>query len=144
MQKGCCVSATSRWVASLLLAGGLVMMSGCTSLGGAGATPEEIVAKRAVARWQAVIAGDWESAYSYATSAYRAAVNLESYKGRIAGPVIRKAAEAKSVSCQESSCEVVLRMTYEPAGRRGFGELTTEFSERWVEEDGRWYIFQRF
>lgn len=140
-QLKCFGSWAGRRLALLSLAGILV---GCSALGEIGKTPEEIVAARAEARWRAVIAGQWETAYSFATSAYRAAVDLDGFKGRIAGPVIRKAAEAQSVTCSEGSCEVVIRMTYEPAGRRGFGEIKTDFSERWVEEEGRWFIHQRF
>ena len=138
------VPSSSRLRALAMVFGALMMLAGCAVSGGKGATPEEIVARNAVARWQAIIAGDWKSAYSYGSSAYRTAVSLDSFRGGIAGAAVRKAVELRSVLCEESSCKVVVKMTYQYALRPGFGDLSTEFEESWIEDDGKWVIYQRF
>ena len=120
----------------------IVATAGCTAFNTAGEPPEQLVTQQAEQRWQAIIAGDWKTAYSYASPAYREAVTLEGFKASVNGPVRRKAVKVKSVECSEASCTVVLGMRYEPM-MPGYGEMQTEFDEKWVEQDGRWYIYQR-
>lgn len=134
--------AAGNAVRRLFLFAAAVSLTACASLQEIGKTPEEIVAMRAASRWNAIIAGEWETAYSYATSGYRGAVDLKGFIGRTSGMANRKSVDIRSVKCEASSCEVVVGMTYVPA-QPGFGELTTEFSERWVEEEGRWFVHLR-
>ena len=120
------------------------VLAGCSSVGEIVQTPEQIVTERAQARWLAVIAGKWETAYSFATPAFRAAVDLESFANRLRGSATRKSVEVKSAACAETTCDVVLELAFEPAIKRGYGLLKTDLTERWVKEEGRWYIYLRY
>ncbi len=139
--KGFAARAVSKSVAML---SGVVLLSACAGLQEMGKTPEELVRMRAESRWQAIIAGDWESAYSFSTPAFRSAVGLAAFTDRLRGAANRKGVEIRSVTCQQATCDVVLRLVFQPLMPRGHGELTTDMNERWVEVAGRWYVYQRF
>jgi hypothetical protein len=118
------------------------LVTGCAGLSNIGKTPEEIIATRADARWKAIIAGDWKSAYQYTTPAYRETITQAHYQGYIGSAVIRKAVEVKGVKCEEATaCDATLHMTYTPVMMRRIGDITTVVTERWVDIDGEWYIY---
>ncbi|MDR2690140.1 MAG: hypothetical protein LBB76_10340 [Azoarcus sp.] len=118
-------------------------VAGCATVSNIGKTPEEIVAARSTARWQAIIGNDWKTAYQYTTPAFRETLPQEQYQGFIGATVIRKSAEAVKVKCEEATaCDVTVRMAHEPVMIR-VGEIVSNFPERWVEVDGEWYIYHR-
>lgn len=118
------------------------LLAGCTSLPSPVA-PEVSVAARAKARWEAVIAGNWQQAYEFATPAYRAAVSVDSFRARTAGPVQHKSVEVRSVKCESAVCELKLMIGFAPL-QKGFPDLNTELGERWVLEEGEWWRFETF
>lgn len=124
---------TSALLASLFL-------GGCAGLD-MGKAPEQIVAERAVARWNAVIANKWDEAYAYATPGYRAANSVEAYQARIQSAVIRReAVEVSRVECpQADACTATLVLSYQSV-MPGYPRLSTQFTERWILDDGKWYI----
>jgi hypothetical protein len=147
---------------------GTFFLAGCASL--PEAPPEETVARRARARWDAVIANDWKTAWSYTSPAFRARFTPENYARYIGGHVRRNGAEVLRVIClrpeekpleppqeppQEqapppppppvdiTACDATIRMPHNLL-MPGVRELTSEFPERWVkDEDGKWYIYHR-
>lgn len=120
------------------------VLAGCAATG-VGKTPEQIVAERAAARWQAIIANEWKDAYAYATPGYRAATSVEVFQGTTANAAIRReAAEVIRVDCpQADNCNAVVRLAYQPV-MPGYPVMKTDVTERWIEEDGRWYIHLPF
>lgn len=121
----------------------LALMAGCATPGGP-KTPEEIVGERAEARWNALVAGDWKTAYSFATPAYRNAIDVEGFRQRTGGQGGWLGAEVRSVVCEEDVCNVLVRLGFRPILPRGIPELHTDYEERWVYDDGSWWIFQRY
>ncbi|WP_418647476.1 hypothetical protein ACNQFN_21105 [Thauera butanivorans] len=117
----------------------VLALGGCAALDSR--TPEQIVAERAAARWEAIIANDWQAAYEYATPGYRAANKLEAYQGRLQSAVIRRQGiEVSGVECpQADSCTATLLLAYQPL-QPGFPSMKTRMTERWILEEGRWYI----
>jgi hypothetical protein len=108
------------------------------------ANPEEVVRARAQARWDALIAGRWEQAYSYATPAYRAAVDLYGFRSKLDKLIKRKSAEVTSVTCEESAlCKVKIRLRF-AVQLDDMGDITTVFEERWVAESGEWWRYESF
>lgn len=144
---------------------GAFLLAGCVSL--SDAPPEEIVARRAQARWDAVIANDWKTAWNYTTPAFRARFTAENYAGLIGGHVQRNGVEVLKVACtrpeeqtqpqeQEepappgeqpppveiTACIATIRLRHVLPIARDAGEISTNFPERWVkDEDGKWYIY---
>lgn len=104
---------------------------------------EEIVQERASQRWRALIAKDWETAYGFSSPSYRSLVGLADYKGRHAAVVNYLRAEVSDVKCQDTSCELRVSVRFSPM-QKGFGEVATSFSERWVKDGQGWWLFQAF
>lgn len=115
-------------------------LGGCAALD-VGKTPERIVAERAAARWNAIIANDWQAAYEYATLGYRATNDVFAYRGSILSAVIRRQGiEVSDVECsQVDSCTATLLLSYQPV-TPGFPSMNTRFTERWILDGGQWYI----
>ena len=133
---------TPAALAATLLAA--LVLGGCAATG-VGKTPEQIVAERAAARWQAIIANQWPNAYEYATPGYRAATSVEVFQGTTVNAAIRReTAEVVRVECsQADSCTATVRLTYQPI-MPGYPRMSTELNERWMLDDGTWYIHLPF
>lgn len=127
------------------LAASALLLQGCQGLGLVEQVPpEELVTQRAQARWDALIAGEWEKAYAFNTPAYRESVDLFTFRSRNGAPPAKlKGAKAVGAKCDESSCDVTMQVSFEPL-QPGFPELTTEHSERWVQSEGKWWRFEKF
>ena len=122
---------------------GAALLAGCMASTQSRPAPEDEVRLRAQARWNAVVAGDWQKAYNFATPAYREAVDLAGFRGRSASPVTFKSAEVVSVKCEESACEVRMRVGFAPI-QRGFPDLSSTLDERWVNEGDEWWRYEKF
>ncbi len=126
-------------VVGLCLAGS--MLSACTAL--SPRTPEEIVHERAQARWEALIAGEWEKAYSFSAPSYRALVDFKRYRGRIGGAVSWTGVEVVKVACEAEACTATIRIDYKMAPISRDGVSSTHVDETWILEDGAWWWHQR-
>ncbi|GHT86030.1 hypothetical protein AGMMS49543_18450 [Betaproteobacteria bacterium] len=131
----------------VLAAAGLVASLGaCSGLSELGKTPEEIVALRSQARWDAIFANNWETAYSYATPAYRERVDLKAYRALHGSDVDRKGARVAKVNCESAeACVATVTISFTmPQLPKRTTPLETSFDERWLlGEDGRWYLLHR-
>lgn len=123
------------------MAGLVLALSGCAGLFGPPPTAEQIVRQRAEARWQALVAQDWETAYSFATPAYRSAIDLAGFRARHQGGAAKwKGVKPATADCKEASCDVNVTIVFEPTMQKGFGELSTTINEKWLLEDGQWWV----
>ena len=103
-------------------------------------TPEQIVAERAQARWDALLAGDFETAYSFASPSYRDIVDAVRFQQSLGGHASWLGAKVREVTCREDVCEAMVRLKYRsPLPPRM--EFETDDIERWLSEDGEWWIF---
>lgn len=110
---------------------------------GADATPEEIVKRRAQARWGALLAGDLDGAYGYASPAYRQMATAKQFKARFGAAVRWVDAVVDRVSCEEmEACEAVVMLTYRPVDPPGM-ETTRPLRETWILVNGEWWIHLR-
>lgn len=102
---------------------------------------EEVVRERAQARWDARLAGDVETAYSYASPAYRAAFDAKAFGERFGMGVAQwKSAAVKSVSCNGDVCDVEVHISYATTLMKG-RLIESDLNERWVREEGQWWIY---
>ena len=110
-----------------------------------GLSAEEIVARNATARWEAILAKDFRTAYGYLTSGTRAITTPEAYVKRMLGATIRwTGAKVESVECNEPDvCRAAVYITYMVRGAQaGMGEIEggNPVFEQWIRgDDGRWY-----
>lgn len=117
-----------------------LLCSGCAIL--KPEPPEEVVARRATERWQALIRGDFERAYRYYTPSFRKEVDLKSFAlEKRKGVGVWQAARVEQVECPERErCRVLVRVkTRFVHPRYGPIESETPVEERWVYKDGKWW-----
>lgn len=125
----------------------LMMVIGMTALLAACSEPprppEEIVAERAQARWDALIAGDPASAYEYRTPGYREKASVTDHAVQYSRRgVTWTASEVRDVECAEARCEVEISIAYRADGAPGVlsgMEGRRSIKEIWLQIDGEWW-----
>lgn len=126
-------------------------------LGGCASSPEEAdkvgdwkdLEGRAMARWEAIIAGDYEAAYDYLSPGYRSGVSRQSYSRRYgATPVQRNSVEYQETICQsETRCEVRLMVGYAVENMLpGMDRVESKalVREDWILIQGAWFHAPEF
>src|SRR5262249_24928425 len=94
--KSVVFSVLRRLAATTLLGAVIVAVGACATL--EKRSPEEAVAERAKARWDALLKNDIKSAYEYLSPATRSTTSMERY-GRTITPGFWKAASVGKVKC---------------------------------------------
>lgn len=132
---------TSRWATLCASLAGAIVLTACASMGTA---PQDQVKQRATERWQALVAGEFDKAYSYNTPGFRALVTPAAYRGRTGSAVKWVGAEVTQVNCTEpAKCNVQIKLDYQPVlGGKIAGSYSTYLDESWLQEDSQWWIFQ--
>lgn len=107
-------------------------------------SPEQTVTQLAQQRWSHLIDGRWADAYAMLTPAYRALHPLREYQAGFKGAVGWKRANVTAVTCEPEKCDVRMELVVtNPMARRADDTLSTNFSETWLKEDGRWYHYEK-
>jgi len=120
----------------------LVMLAfaGC---GGEPRAPEEIVAERAQARWDALIERDFELARSYYSPGFRAQNTASGFASAMQGrPVRWDDARVDMVDCSRDKCTVKVNVTYTAIAAPGHladMQNTRPLNETWIELDSEWW-----
>lgn len=124
----------------LALAGAL---AGCAALGPA-APAEQLVSQLATKRWDALVAQDFDTAYSLAAPSYRQLTNADAYKKKKQGvPVKWLSAKVLRVKCEEKKCDVRIALESKPIVPFSYrGNIVSGLDESWVLEDGKWWILE--
>ena len=126
-----------------LVAVALLALSGCASTTPAG-TPEQVVAQLAQQRWAHLIDGNWASAYAMLTPAYRALHTQRDYQSSFKGAVTWRSTKVTATTCEPEKCEVRMELTISnPMARRADDTITTNFTETWLQDGGRWYHYEK-
>jgi len=107
--------------------------------------PAEVVEERAQARWQAMVARDFQGAWEYYTPGFREQMTAVEFEGEMARrPVQWTDAEVFEVNCadDEPRCEVRVRVDYQAqAAVPGVGMLKSKsgVTEIWLQIGGEWW-----
>ncbi|HET6565566.1 MAG TPA: hypothetical protein VFG52_09160 [Xanthomonadales bacterium] len=117
-----------------------LLLSACASTGSAKKNPVE---DRAQQRWDALLALDYDTAYSLYSPGYRSAnsrVDFEiSQRTRKIGIL---AAQVESSDCDADACTVSTNVQYRvgsPIPGVNKWESTSKVLERWVRTEGKWW-----
>lgn len=105
--------------------------------------PEQQVTEKAEERWQAMIDRDLERAYSFLSPAYRQAVPLDMYRGRIGSAVDWQDAKVESVDCRDEMCKVAVRVDYLHKSSMNRYDVSTLLEEKWILADNKWWYFMK-
>ena len=119
-------------------------LAGCASMSGGGKdlAPEAkqaLVTERINARWNALIKGDLDQAYTFMSAGSQEAMPLEVYKAKIK-PGMWRAVKIDSMHCEAEICQVKMTLTYDHRMMKG---VQTPFQETWILEKGNaWYVYR--
>lgn len=142
------ISGLKRFFASSLvtwlsLSALLVSVVGCSTMG-FGRSPEELVRERAAKRWEALVAGDFDSAYHYTTPSFRKVQVKGRYRNLFGNAARWTGAKIASVVCSQDACDV--QVSVEMQVFVGFTKGMPSFAvmnEKWVREEGEWWFFHK-
>lgn len=105
---------------------------------------EQAVERRALARWNALIAGDYEAAHGFISPGMRSLMPFEYYRSMLEGRALEwKAVDIQSVECDDTRCELKIRRTdiYVGLIQAMVGQETmSDITERWIKVDGQWWF----
>ena len=122
-----------RLTARVMLGVAMVALGACAALDPR--SPEEKVAERARARWDALLKKDIKGAYEYLSPAKRSTMTLERYGGTIT-PGFWKSATVGAVKCESAQvCSVETTIEYQFKGER----MSTPFKEKWINDGSNWW-----
>ena len=94
-------------------------------------------------RWAALIAGNYDKAWTYTQPSFRDLVKQANYRGRFGGAGEWRGVQVHSVTCAAERCEVRLRLTTRVMVPPFAGhELVGAIDEVWIREDGQWWYFE--
>jgi hypothetical protein len=118
----------------------LSILAGCATMMPA----EQVVEKRAMARWDALIKRDYAEAYKYLSPGYRSGVSVDHYeKSFIYKKVKWTSAKFIESKCEEKTCKVRISLGYTVYGAvpgvKAF-KSREPIEESWVRSGGSWYI----
>lgn len=126
----------------------MILVIACSLFGCAAATapvstqsPEERLAERARAYWEARKRRDLVAQYSFEQPFFRERVTLTAFvQGR--GATVVLAYEIKAIKVKEDAGLVSLRVTYRPSHTRLRGQFgsTSDFNQQWVYVEREWYL----
>ena len=132
----------SAGVKAVVVAVAAVTLAGCASVF-TPKPPEEAVRERATARWQALVAGQYDKAYQMLSPSYRGVTSQERYTAGLGGAAVWTGAEVIRVNCEPEKCTARVRIDAKPlAGPRYDGIISTGVDEIWVNEGGQWWLYQ--
>ena len=104
---------------------------------------DAVVAERAQARWDALLAGDYDTAYALYSPGYRSGISRTDFEIQYRLRKVRwKTAEYQSHECADNACTVHFMMTYTvnspvPGLKKYKGRSRVE--ESWVHTRGNWW-----
>ncbi len=117
-----------------------LLLGGCAT----GATKsEDQLVKRAQARWDALVTGDLETAYTYYSPGYRSSVSLIDYGVEMRTRRVQwTSAKYMDHLCEGSRCTVKFDVGYRisrPVPGMDDWNSDTTVEDTWIEVDGKWW-----
>jgi hypothetical protein len=132
----------TRLVTLILPAVGVLALAACAT-----APKTDPVVERAQARWDAVIAGDLETAYTYYSPGYRSSTSLIDYGVEMRTRKLRWTSAAyKSHSCEGDRCELHFDVAFRvprPVPGLTVYDGSDEVEETWIRSDGQWWYLPK-
>jgi len=119
-------------------------LAGCASMSGGGKdlapqAKQALVTERVNARWNALIRGNLDEAYTFMSAGSQEAMSLKLYKAKIK-PGMWRAVKIEGMDCDAEICYVRMTLTYDHQRMKG---IQTPFTETWILEKGNaWYVYR--
>jgi len=123
------------------------VLAGCASAPSApetAATPEAAIAQRAQARWDFLVAKNFDQAYTYITPAYRSLQTPQQYASRFGSGAAWKSAQVEKVSCESAQrCTATIKLEVVVLARGFTKPLESRMTETWLHDEGQWWFYQK-
>jgi hypothetical protein len=126
------------------IAGAMViaLVAGCASVAPA-PTVDEIIAERAQARWDALLARDYATAYSYYSPGFRSKASVTDLEIKVRMQRIRwTGAKYLDHTCTGDVCTVRVNVNYAvqaPVPGVSIWESVQKVEEQWIRTGGEWW-----
>lgn len=121
----------------------LLVLAGCATSSPTAAR-DALLQQRAQARWDAILARDYATAYSYMTPGYRSATSVTDFEISIRTRRVQYlSAEYKGHDCQEAVCTVKMAVGYKvvrPVAGLPEWKSDSLLEERWINSDDGWWF----
>jgi hypothetical protein len=127
----------------LLLSLVIAIFAGCASERGgslpvqAGKTPEVRVRERAQARWDALLKGEADKAYTFLSPASRETMTVFTYRARV-NPQSWRGATVESVVCEAERCDVKITIKMEVLNK--LPVTVPGVAETWILDQSEWWL----
>ena len=135
------ITESLKLAVAIVFATTLFALAGCADK----SNPDN-VDRRAVERWDYLIAHNAAKAYEYLSPGYRATATRENYAASMNNrPVKWKAAKFKDKKCDADRCKVDIDVTYSLTLPNVGKTITTASvqSETWILVEGAWYFLPK-
>jgi len=124
------------------LAAALAAVAGCANTP---STPEQTLEERSQARWNHILADEYEQALTYYTPGYRQITSAADYEIWVKSrPVHWTGAEVKGSECEsEDRCTLIVDLGYRvPSAPTGIKDMQMQrdVQEQWIRLDGQWFF----
>jgi hypothetical protein len=134
------------WLKGWLPAALAVAVAGCATGPGASLTKDSppdvkraVLTERINARWNALIKGDLDQAYTFLSTASKEAYPLKVYKSKVK-PGMWRSVAIDGIECEAEICKASLKLTYDHRLMKG---VTTPLLEIWTIDNGNaWFVYQ--
>ena len=113
-----------------------VAMWGCATVP---SSPEATLKQRAQARWDALVKGDFNTAYGYMSPGSRSIITASEYAASMKAGFWKSAVIDKVECGSAQSCDVSATIEYEHLGRR----TKTPLRETWIREGQDWWYLRK-
>ena len=124
-----------------------VFLTACASKAPVPDSPENTVVERAQDRWNALLAGDFETAYAFYSPGYRSTTSVVDLEFEIRARRVRwTTAQYKEHSCLEKSCTLKFDVGFtviKPAPGLDKWDGSNVLTEKWVKTDGQWWYLPK-
>lgn len=131
-----------RLLARLLALAAVLALTACAT-----APKTDPVVERAQARWDALVAGDLETAYTYYSPGYRSSASLIDFGVEMRTRKVRWTSAAyKDHSCDGDRCEVRFDISFRvprPVPGLSVYDGTDTVEDTWIRSDGQWWYLPK-
>ena len=118
----------------------LLMLGACAT---SPAARDKVIQERAQARWDALLARDYATAYEYLSPGYRSATSATDFEIAFRSRRLQYlSAEYQGHDCEESACTVRMKLGYKivrPVAGLPEWNSNSVVQERWINSGGKWW-----
>ena len=119
----------------------IVLLSGCMGM----QQQSQTAGERAQKRWDALVSGEYEVAYTYLSPGFRSTLTPEEYRASMRSRTVKwvSGTVVKAHECEPQRCQVTVKVDFKvPSRLPGVGNyaMAQGLEENWINVDGVWYF----